>query len=33
MGRGKLIVAFTENNFRTPLVEPFLFDSNIVPAL
>jgi hypothetical protein len=28
-----LIVAFTENNFGTPLVGPFLFDAFILPAL
>ncbi len=28
-----LIVAFTENNFGTPLVGPFLFEAYILPAL
>jgi len=28
-----LIVAFTENNFGTPIVGPFLFEAYIIPAL
>jgi len=29
----ELIVSFTENNFGTPLVGPFLFEAYILPVL